>query len=83
MEQLTVKEQYRECRRWRNDAIKWVYSAAESIGSTRKTALTLRNQIKDAACNYAEIGSQKDWEAACLLKSQMVDMLEEDLEKRM
>ncbi len=77
MEQRAVKEQYRNRCRWRNDTISWANSTAEILDSSRYTVRKLRNQIKAAACHYAETGSSDDLEKARFLILQMVDMLEE------
>ena len=60
----------------------WANSTAEILDSSKYTVRKLRNQIKDAACHYAETGSSEDQDAARLLIMQMVDMLEEAHEER-
>ena len=83
MEQRRIKDEYRERRRWSNDAIKWANSTAEMLGSTTGTVLTLRNRIKAAACHYVETGSAEDLEKARFLISQMGDLLEEYCDRKM
>ena len=83
MEQWKSKAEHRERRRWRNDTVKWSDTTAEILGATNSTVLTLRNQIKAAACQYADTGNQEDWESASMAILQMVDMLEEHIDERM
>ena len=77
MEQRRIKVEHRERRRWCKDTIQWANSAAETLDSSRNEVRKLRNQIKAAASKYAETGNSEDREAANLLISQMLDMLED------
>ena len=83
MEQRRIRVEDRERRRWRNDTVKWADTSAEILGATNSTVLMLQNRIKTAACQYADTGNQKDWEAASMAILQMADMLEEHIDERM
>ena len=83
MEQWEIKKKNRERRRWRNDTVKWADTTAEILGATNSTVLTLRNQVKAAASQYADTGKQKDWETARMAILQMADMLEDHIDERM
>ncbi|MYB60252.1 MAG: hypothetical protein F4X69_02605 [Gemmatimonadetes bacterium] len=78
MQQRETKVKLRERRRWCKDATDWANSTAETLDSSQYTVRILRNQIRAAAKKYAESGSSEDQEAAHLLISQMLDMLEDN-----
>ena len=77
MEQRRIKVEHRERRRWCIDAIQWANSAAETLDSSQYMVRKLRNQIRAAASKYTESGHPEDREAANLLITQMLDMLED------